>query len=298
MKQILLFLALFLILTQPVTASFNLEELLPDLISKGFDRILESQADNLYNMIGVNSSEIQPAVSTLMAQKNDFLSNPSIQKEKNFTAFWYFVFYLIFLLAGGIGVMKESANSSGMGNVSGSWRNKYFEIAIIAPLVWAFYLHGLEWIFSLEYVMAKSAFLESMIFVSYSPTNVFAYLLRAISSVTITLIFYYRYLVVGIVSEYFLLFAAAAFFPCTRSFAMTMFTYGAVMLFSRFIMCMVLLGGTGIMSGFPAPLNQSLLVYFVISTMALFAGVACILYPIIAIFANPIKYRIVGALYE
>jgi len=296
MKQIIIFLALFLILVQPVAASFDLEELLPELISKGFDRIIESQADYLYDMIGVNSSDIQPAVSTLMAQKNDFLSNPSIQKEKNFTALWYFVFYLIFLLAGGIVLMKESANSSSMGNVSGSWRNKYFEIAIIAPLVWAFYLYGLEWIFSLEYVMAKSAFLESMNFVSYSPTNVFAYLLRAISSVIITLIFYYRYLVVGIVSEYFLLFVAAAFFPWTRSFAMTMFTYGAVMLFSRFIMCMVLLGGTGIMSGFPAPLNQSLLVYFVISTMALIAGVVCILYPLIAIFANPIKYRIAGVL--
>lgn len=298
MKQILLFLALFLILTQPAAASFNLEELLPELISKGFDRIIESQADYLYDMIGVNSSEIQPAVSTLMAQKNDFLSNPSIQKEKNFTAFWYFVFYLIFLLTGGIAVMKESANSSSMGNASGSFRNKYFEIAIIAPLVWAFYLYGLEWIFSLEYVMAKSAFLESMNFVSYSPSNVFAYLLRAISSVTITLIFYYRYLVVGIVSEYFLLFAAAAFFPWTRSFAMTIFTYGIVMLFSRFIMCMVLLGGTGLMSGFPAPFNQSLLVYHVITTMALFSGVVCILYPIIAIFANPIKYRIAGALYD
>lgn len=297
MKRIFLFLALFLILAQPA-AAFNLEELLPDLISKGFDRIIESQADYLYDMIGVNSSDIQPAVSNLMAQKNDFLLNPSIQKEKNFTAFWYFIFYLIFLLAGGIGVMKESANSSSMGNVSGSFRNKYFEIAIIAPLVWAFYLYGLEWVFSLEYVMAKSAFLESMNFVSYSPTNVLAYLMRAISSVSIMLIFYYRYLVVGIVSEYFLLFAAATFFPWTRSFARTVFTYGAVMLFSRLIICMVLLGGTGIMSGFPAPFNQSILVYNVITTMALFSGVICILYPLIAIFANPIKYRITGALYD
>ena len=241
---------------------------IPDLISKGFDRILESQADYLYDMIGVNSSDIQPAVSTLMAQKNDFLVKPIDTEGEELHSVMVFRVLLNFPFSRRNWLMKESANSSSMGNVSGSWRNKYFEIAIIAPLVWAFYLYGLEWIFSLEYVMAKSAFLESMNFVSYSPTNVFAYLLRAISSVTITLIFYYRYLVVGIVSEYFLLFVAAAFFPWTRSFAMTMFTYGAVMLFSRFIMCMVLLGGTGLMSGFPAPLNQSLLVYYVISTMA------------------------------
>ncbi len=140
MKRVILFLALCLILAQPAAASFDLEEILPNLISKGFDRILESQADNLYNMIGVNSSNVQPAVSTLMAEKNDFLSNPMIQKEKNFTAFWYFVFYIIFLLVGGIGVMSESASFNTMGNVFGSWRNKYFEIAIIAPLIWAFYL--------------------------------------------------------------------------------------------------------------------------------------------------------------
>jgi hypothetical protein len=283
-----------LILAQPVAASFDLEDILPNLISKGFDRILESQADNLYNMIGVNSSNVQPAVSTLMAEKNDFLSNPMIQKEKNFTAFWYFVFYIIFLLVGGIGVMSESASFNTMGNVFGSWRNKYFEIAIIAPLIWAFYLYGLQWIFSLESILAKSAFLESMNFVSYSPDNSTAYLLRALSFVSLMLIFYYRYLVVGIMSAYFLLLAAAALFPWTRSFAMTLFTYGAVMLFSRFLMCLILLGGTGLMSGLPYPLNQSLLLYYVIALGALLAGIACILYPILASFSNQIKYLILG----
>ena len=293
MKRMILFLALCLIMAQPA-AAFNLEDLLPDLISKGFDRILESQADNMYDMIGVNNSNAQPAVSTLMAQKNDFLSNPMVQKQKNFTSFWYFVFYIIFLLAGGIGVMKESASFDSMGNAFGNWRNKYFEIAIISPLVWAFYLYGLRWIFSLESILAKSAFLESMNFVSYSPDNSMAYLLRALSFVSLMIIFYFRYLVVGIISAYFLLFAAAGFFPWTRSFAMTIFTYGAVMLFSRFLMCLILLGGTGLMSGLPYPLNESLLLYYVISSGAILAGVACILYPLLASFGNQIKYLMVG----
>ena len=293
MKRMILFLALCLIMVQPAEA-FNLEELLPDLISKGFDRILESQADNLYNMIGVNNSNAQPAVSTLMAQTNDFLSNPMVQKQKNFTSFWYFVFYIIFLLAGGIGVMKESASFDTMGNVFGSWRNKYFEIAIIAPLVWSFYLYGLQWIFSLESILARSAFLESMNFVSYSPDNSMAYLLRALSFVSLMIIFYFRYLVVGIVSAYFLLFAAAGFFPWTRSFAMTIFTYGVVMLFSRFLMCLILLGGTGLMSGLPSPLNESLLLYYVITTGAMLVGIVCILYPVFSLFGNQIKYLVIG----
>ncbi len=293
MKRVMLFLVLFLILAQPA-AAFNLEDLLPNLISKGFDRILESQVDNLYDMIGVNSSNVQPAVSTLMAQENDFLSNPMVQKEKGFTAFWYFVFYIIFLLVGGIGMMRESASFDTMGNVFGSWRNKYFEIAIIAPLVWAFYLYGLQWVFSFESILAKSAFLESMDFVSYSPGNPTAYLLRALSFVSLMIIFYFRYLVVGIVSAYFLLFAAAGFFSWTRPFAMMLLSYGAVMLFSRFLMCLILLGGTGLMSGLPYPLNQSLLLYSVITMGALLAGIACILYPVLSLFGNQIKYLIVG----
>ncbi|KAB2946991.1 MAG: hypothetical protein MPEBLZ_03607 [Candidatus Methanoperedens nitroreducens] len=294
MKRVILFLTLCLIMTQPAAASFDLEDLLPDLISKGFDRILESQADNIYDIIGVNSSNAQPAVSTLMAQKNDFLSNPMVQKQKNFTSFWYFVFYIIFLLAGGIGVMKESASFDTMGNAFGNWRNKYFEIAIIAPLVWAFYLYGLQWIFSLESILAKSAFLESMNFVSYSPDNSMAYLLRALSFVSLMIIFYFRYLVVGIISAYFLLFAAAGFFPLARSFALTIFMYGAVMLFSRFLMCLILLGGTGLMSGLPYPLNESLLLYYVITQGALLAGLLCILYPVLSLFGNQIKYLVIG----
>jgi hypothetical protein len=294
MKRVILFLALCLIVAQPASADYSSIDIIPDLISKGFDMILESQADNMYNMTGVNNSNVQPAVSTLMAQKNDFLSNPMVQKQKNFTSFWYFVFYIIFLLAGGVGIMKESASFDTMGNVFDSWRNKYFEIAILAPLIWAFYLYGLQWIFSLESILARSAFLESMNFVSYSPDNSTAYLLRALSFVGLMIIFYFRYLVVGIISAYFLVFAAAGFFPWTRHFAMMIFSYGAVMLFSRFLMCLILLGGTGLMSGLPEPLNQSLLLYFVITLGALLAGVACILYPVFSLFGNQIKYLIVG----
>ncbi len=66
------------------------------------------------------------------------------------------------------------------------------------------------------------------------------------------------------------------------------------MLFSRFLMCLILLGGTGLMSGLPAPLNQSLFLYYVITMGALLVGAACILYPILASFSSQIKYLIIG----
>jgi hypothetical protein len=48
------------------------------------------------------------------------------------------------------------------------------------------------------------------------------------------------------------------------------------------------------MSGLPYPLNQSLLLYSVITMGALLAGVACILYPVFSLLGNQIKYLIVG----
>ena len=99
MKQVIFFMALCMILAQPASAEFNSKDMIPGLISKGFDMILESQADNMYNMIGMNNSNAQPAVSILMAQKNDFLSNPMVQKQKNFTS--VLVFRVLYNLPSG-----------------------------------------------------------------------------------------------------------------------------------------------------------------------------------------------------
>src|SRR3972149_3375928 len=115
-----------------------LSEVIPDLIAKGFDKILENQADNLYSTVGTNETNVSTLLTSMLYQKNEFLVNPGVQKMKDFTAFWFFAFYIIFLLVGGIGVMREAADSS-FGSDQGSWRNQYIEIAIFAPLIWAFY---------------------------------------------------------------------------------------------------------------------------------------------------------------
>ncbi|KAB2945285.1 hypothetical protein [Candidatus Methanoperedens sp. BLZ2] len=269
-------------------------QVIPDLIAKGFDKILENQADNLYSSVGTNSTNASTLLTSMMYQKNEFLVNPGVQKMKDFTAFWYFVFYIIFLLVGGIGVMREAAENSSFGNDNGSWRNQYIEIAIFAPLVWAFYLFGLQWLFSLEWVLTKSAYLQTMDLIAYVPTGALDYLSFSIINVALIIALYVRYLIVGLVSAFFLLIAAAALFPPTRRFAAMLFSYGAVMLFSRFIMCMILVGGTSIMSGLPYPINTSLGIYFIIVLVAFIFTTACILYPILAPFIGPLKYLIVS----
>ena len=293
-------LVLFMVLAGKATADTaatqvpDLSEIIPDLIAKGFDQILENQADNLYSSVGTNSSNVSTLLTSMVYQKNEFLVNPGVQKMKDFTAFWFFAFYIIFLLVGGIGVMREAADNSSFGNDYGSWRNQYIEIAIFAPLVWAFYLYGLQWLFSLEWILTKSAYLQAMDLIPYIPTNALDYLSFSIINVALIFALYIRYLVLGLVSAFFLLIAAAALFPPTRGFATMLFSYGAVMLFSRFIMCMILVGGTSIMGGLPSPINTSLGIYYVIVFVAFIFATACILYPILAPFVGPLRYLIVS----
>ena len=271
-----------------------LSQVIPDLIAKGFDKILENQADNLYSSVGTNGSNVSTLLTSMLYQKNEFLVNPGVQKMKDFTAFWFFAFYIIFLLVGGIGVMREAADNSSFGNDTGSWRNQYMEIAIFAPLVWAFYLYGLQWLFSLEWVLTNSAYLQTMDLIGYIPTGAADYFMFSLINVALIVALYIRYLVVGLVSAFFLLIAAAALFPPTRGFAKMLFSYGAVMLFSRFIMSLILVGGTSIMSGLPYPLNFNQAIYLVIVLVAFIFTTVCILYPILSPFFGPLRYLIVS----
>src|SRR3972149_2411454 len=179
MRRVLLILTLCLVIINTAIVSVAIpsdpiEQIIPDLIAKGFDKILENQADNLYSSVGTNGTNVSTLLTSMMYQKNDFLANPGVQKMKDFTAFWFFVFYIIFLLVGGIGVMQEAADSS-FGSDQGSWRNQYIEIAIFAPLIWAIYLYGLQWIFSLEWVLTSSAYLQTMVLIAYIPTDALDY---------------------------------------------------------------------------------------------------------------------------
>jgi len=142
-------------------------DIISNAVAAGFDKILENQADNLYSSVGTNGTNASTLLMDILYQKNDFLVNPGVQEMKDFTAFWFFVFYIIFLLVGGIRVMHEAADSSSFGNEEGSWRNQYIEIAIFAPLIWAFYLYGLQWLFSLEWILTRSAYLQTMDLIAY-----------------------------------------------------------------------------------------------------------------------------------
>ncbi len=291
----ILIISFFLVFTGTASASdeIGIIRALSDGFAQGFDKILISVTDQLYETLGINSTDSATVMTNLMIQPNDFLSNEFVQKEKNFTAFWYAIFYIMFLLAGGIVLMKEEATPPhGFGMSAPSWRNTYIAIAIIAPLVWAFYLVGLKWIFSLEYLLSKSSFLEIMDFIPPTADNALGYTILGIMRLFHILFMYIRYLVVGLIAAWFLFMIAARFIPITASYGKLLINYGLLMLFSRFVVVLIFLGGFGIAQNFNLlGVNFRFLPYIVVLLLALLFEIACILYPVIfAIFHSPVKY--------
>jgi len=297
----ILVVSLILVLTGTASAEVGIVSSLADGFTQGFNQILYSVTNQFYDSMGLNTTESETVMTNFMIQPNDFLSNSFVQKEKNFTAAWYVIFYVIFLLVGGILLMKEEAMpAKGFGMGGSSWRNTYITIALIAPLVWAFYLYSFKWFFSLEYLLSKSAFLEIMDFTPPTTDNAIGYTVLGIMRIINILFFYIRYLIVGLIAGWFLFVLVARFIPITASYGKLLINYGLLMLFSRFVVVLIFLGGFGIahdLPGFQAA-GQNVFSsglqfapYFVVLLLALLFELACILYPVIFIFFHsPVKY--------
>lgn len=257
----------------------------------GFNMILNSITNQILDILGVSSTNAATEMVNLMVKPNDFLSNEFVQKEKNFTAFWYGVAYIMFIMIGGIFLMKESTSQPrGFGIKETSWRNTYFSTAISAPLIWAFYLYSLNWIYSLEYIISKGVFLELMDIIPPTPDNAVGYLIFNIQYATGILFSYHRYLIVGLVSAYFLFIVVLYYIPLTTRIGSFLIEYGLLMLFSRFIVVIIFLGGMGLFSSMNIPIAMNRLgVYFIVLLTALVFEIICVLYPLKLIFAVSLR---------
>jgi hypothetical protein len=294
MKQVLIILVLLMISAHIAAAessdSLNPVEIMTNAVASGIEVFIKNQMDSLYSSLGTNETNANEYALFIMKQKNDFLQNEGVKKVKGFTAFWYFIIYVLFIFVGGIQVMREAADSSSFGNDNGSWRNQYIEIAVFAPLIWAFYLYGLQWLFSLEWVLTSSAYIETNDIIVYIPSNIVYYTIFAVVNVSLIMAMYIRYLIVGMVSAFFLLIVAATLLPFTRNAGIMLLSYGGVMLFSRFIMSLILTAGMSIMMPFSAAFP---LVYLVVVFVAFVFASTCIFYPILAPFMSPLRFMII-----
>ncbi len=274
--------------TEPIepSQSFDITGAISSGFVYGFNLILISIADQTLDNLGMDSTTATTEMVNLMVKPNDFLGNEFVQKEKNFTSFWYEVAYIMFIMIGGIFLMKESTSQpKGFGIKETSWRNTYFSTAISAPLIWAFYLYSLNWIYSLEYIISKGVFLELMDIIPPTPDNAVGYFVLELQSAAGILFGYHRYLIVGLVSAYFLFIVVLYYIPLTMAIGSFLIEYGLLMLFSRFIVVIIFLGGIGLFKStdiFPG--DNHFAVYFIVLLTALAFEIICVLYPLKLIF--------------
>ncbi len=276
----------------PVASAISVSETIANGTVSGFNMVLRSITDQLYEINGLNSTYAMTKMSNAMVQPNDFLSNEFVQSEKDVTAFWFEIFYVIFLLAGGILLFKEEETKDSFGLEGDSWRNRYFTIAVVAPLIWAFYLIGFKWIFSLEYLLSKSMFIELTDFLPFDSENALAYFFMGIMMLINIVFLNLRYMAVGLIAGWFLFIIIAWFIPITKIYGKLIINYGLLMLFSRFVVILIFLGGFGITKGFGVGgVNLTAVPFFIVLLLAVLFELACIFYPLIYVFAHsPVKY--------
>lgn len=255
LKSILISILIVSLLIAPASAGLpdvDIAKILPDLIAKGFDSILMSIGNQMYSAIGAtNSTNATEIMSRSFITPNTFLENETLQKAKDFNAFWYGLFYLMFLVVGACVVMSQKAAPDSGFVQEESFGNKYLEIAIGGLLLFMFYLYGLDALFRFETALSWGITLEAMDMIIGIPTAPFLYLLLSIMFFIVNCFFILRYLVLMIIATYFLFLVALHKVPVIGSVVHVILLYGVTFLFIRPIIALVLLAGSGAVESIP-----------------------------------------------
>jgi hypothetical protein len=294
--KLVLVLFVFVLMTIPAQAGLadvDLGSVFPPLIAKGFDAILMSLGNQMYSTIGAhNSTEAQTIMTKSFITPNTFLENDSLQKAKDFNAFWYGLFYLMFLIVGAIVVMSQKAVPDSGFVAEESFGNKYIEIAIGGILLYIFYLYGLDALFRFETALSYGITLEAMDMIIGIPTVPFLYLLLSTMFFIVNCFFILRYLVIIIIATYFLFLVALNKIPVIGSIIYIILLYGVTFLFIRPIIALVLLAGSGAVASIPAGLGLDILAYVLLLLIVIVIAVLVIIAPFLYLYLKammPIK---------
>jgi hypothetical protein len=287
-RVIILLVLVFVLLSIPASAGLSIIDQIGQGFSNGFDQILISITDQLYEFTSVNNTNISQTMMNLYVQPNDFMNNPAIQEQKDFTSGWYAIIYIFFVIGGYIKLLHAEATYDGYGE-GPEWRNTYFKAVLILPLIWAFYLVGLQSIFDFEYIIRSSASMQIMDIMPPTANNAIGYFFLGLQIIINILFMYYRYIIVGIITSIALLFVILYYIPYTKQFAIHCINYGVLLLFAPTAIVLIYLLGYGIIKGsflgqigFPAP-------YAIVLLIAVLFILGCMLYLFKFFLATPAK---------
>ncbi len=296
LRAILILISIVSLMIMPASAGLpdvDIAGILPGLIAQGFDSILMSLGNQMYSAIGAtNSTNATEIMSRSFITPNTFLENDALQKAKDFNAFWYGLFYLVFLVWGGVVVMSQkSVPDSGFVQEE-SFGNKYIEIAIGGLLLFMFYLYGLDALFRFETALSWGITLEAMDMIIGIPTAPFLYLLLAIMFFIINCFFLVRYLILMIIATYFLVLVALHKIPVIGSIIHVILLYGVTFLFIRPIIALVLLAGSGAVASIPIGWGVDILAYILLLLLVIGITILVMIAPFLYLWMKsmmPIK---------
>lgn len=271
----------------------DIANILPEVIARGFDEILIGLGNDFYSVIGAtNSTNATDIMTKSFIIPNTFLENESLQKAKDFNAFWYGFFYLMFIIVGAAVVMKHKAVPDSGFIAEESFGNKYLEIAIGGILLFVFYLYGLDALFRFETALSYGITLEAMDMIIGIPTAPFLYLLLSSMFFLVNCFFLLRYLVLMIIATYFLFLVALQKIPVIGSIVYIILLYGVTFLFIRPIIALVLLAGSGAVASIPIGLGLDILAYILLLLIVIAITVLVIIAPFLYLYLKammPIK---------
>lgn len=262
----------------------NLTETVPSLISKGFDEILKGLGNNLYGLAGANNTGDQNYfMSQMLVSSNDqFISNSWIRDMKDFNAFWYGVFFLMFVLIGAVLVWSSSTKNPFIkSSVMDS--EDYIKTILTGLIVFMFAFYGLDYILKLEYLISQGIVLETFNILPPASENPIAYIVGAIIYLFLSVFFMIRYFIVGLTCSFLLFLLGLSLFPFARNVVNEVLAYAALMLFSRFILAAVIAGGMALIQALPAGLSGNQLPYLILGVVACVVGLVLVLGPVTVI---------------
>jgi hypothetical protein len=266
----------------------SLTDTVPHLIALGFDEILKNLGDSAYSLAGANnSSELNLHMAQLLIQSNDqFLDNQFIQDQKNFNAFWFGVFYLLYVFIGAVLVWKH--NSNPMPNMKNGFAlydefldsEKYAKTVVWGLIIFMFVYYGLDYVFKLEWLLSQGIALETFNILPPTADNAVAYLFGALTYLGLAAFFMFRYFVVGITSAFLLFMFGLYLFPYVRGIITEIFSYALLLLFSRFFLAAAMMAGMALIQALPFGLKYGLFPYLVLTLLVDILALVILLGPV------------------
>ncbi len=283
----LMILILVLILSVNIASAANLTDTVPNLIKMGFDETVRSVGNDFYSLAGANDTANKSALMTsLIISSNDqFINNDYVKKMKDFNAFWFAVFFLMYIFIGAFLVWKNNTNPlPSMSNdfsIYGEYINgdKYVKTIIWGLIIFLFTYFGLDYIFKVEYLISQGIASETFNIIPPGVENAMGYVMGAIIYCMLAAFFYFRYLVVGITTAFILFLLGLFLFPHLRGIVKTVLSYALMMLFSRIILAFAIAAGIALIQALPLGLGNTQFPYLVLSFLMAVLAIVIVLGP-------------------